>query len=43
VKKVVSPILWGKIPNSVVKKTIRKNWLIKAFSNEIESRTFSRL
>jgi hypothetical protein len=27
----------------VVKKTIRKNWLIKVFSNEIESRTFSRL
>jgi hypothetical protein len=24
-------------------KIIRKNWLIKAFSNEIKSRTFSRL
>jgi hypothetical protein len=23
------------IPNNVVKKIIRKNWLIKAFSNEI--------
>jgi hypothetical protein len=24
-------------------KIIRKNWLIKAFSNEIKSQTFSRL
>ena len=41
--KVFSQIQWGEIPISVVIKFFVKNWLIKAFSNEIKSQTFSCL
>jgi hypothetical protein len=35
VKKRFPPVSWVKIPNSVVVKLFVKNWLIKAFSNDI--------